>query len=134
MQVDELLKPFPIKEFHPFPRALMGPGSHELIGPEAHDFEEKIALPTEHILMEGLRQLDELQHIKEKLPPPEAKLVVVTPLEARLADLEPAELDVFQLVYNHGQLQAVLDHASDDDLVVATNIRELMKKKYIDSV
>ncbi len=23
MQVDELLKPFPIKEFHPFPRALM---------------------------------------------------------------------------------------------------------------
>ena len=35
MQVDELLKPFPIKEFHPFPRALMGPGSHELIGPEA---------------------------------------------------------------------------------------------------
>ena len=35
MQVDELLKPFPIKEFHPFPRALMGPGAHELIGPEA---------------------------------------------------------------------------------------------------
>ena len=35
MQVDELLKPFPIKEFHPFPRALMGPGAHEMIGPEA---------------------------------------------------------------------------------------------------
>jgi hypothetical protein len=35
MQVDELLKPFPIKEFHPFPRALLGPGSHEMIGPEA---------------------------------------------------------------------------------------------------
>ena len=26
MQVDELLKPFPIKEFHPFPRAMLGPG------------------------------------------------------------------------------------------------------------
>jgi formaldehyde dismutase / methanol dehydrogenase len=24
MQVDELLKPFPIKEFHPFPRACSG--------------------------------------------------------------------------------------------------------------
>ena len=33
MQVDELLKPFPIKEFHPFPRGLLGPGAHELIGP-----------------------------------------------------------------------------------------------------
>ncbi len=35
MQVDELLKPFPIKEFHPFPWALLGPGAHEMIGPEA---------------------------------------------------------------------------------------------------
>ena len=35
MKVEELLKPFPIKEFHPFPRAMMGPGAHELIGPEA---------------------------------------------------------------------------------------------------
>lgn len=35
MQVDQLLTPFPIKEFHPFPRALMGPGAHGLIGPEA---------------------------------------------------------------------------------------------------
>ncbi len=25
MQVEELLKPFPLKEFHPFPRALIGP-------------------------------------------------------------------------------------------------------------
>ena len=25
MQVDELLKPFPIKEFHPFPRACWAP-------------------------------------------------------------------------------------------------------------
>jgi len=33
MQVDELLMPFPIKEFHPFPRGLLGPGAHELIGP-----------------------------------------------------------------------------------------------------
>ena len=35
MQVDELLKPFPIKEFHPFPRGMLGPGAHEMIGPEA---------------------------------------------------------------------------------------------------
>ena len=35
MQVDELLKPFPIKEFHPFPRGMLGPGAHEMVGPEA---------------------------------------------------------------------------------------------------
>ena len=27
MKVEELLKPFPIKEFHPFPRAMLGPGA-----------------------------------------------------------------------------------------------------------
>ncbi len=35
MKVEELLKPFPIKEFHPFPRAMMGPGAFEMVGPEA---------------------------------------------------------------------------------------------------
>src|SRR5579859_161412 len=35
MKVEELLKPFPIKEFHPFPRAMLGPGAWELLGPEA---------------------------------------------------------------------------------------------------
>ena len=48
MQVDELLKPFPIKEFHPFPRALLGPGSHEMIGPEAPKigFQKTLILPS----------------------------------------------------------------------------------------
>ena len=27
MQVDELFKPFTLKEFHPVPRALLGPAS-----------------------------------------------------------------------------------------------------------
>ena len=54
MQVDELLKPFPIKEFHPFPRALMGPGSHELIGPEAL----KMGFKKTLIMTSGLRGTD----------------------------------------------------------------------------
>ena len=33
MKVEELLKPFPIKEFHPFPRAMIGPGAFEMVGP-----------------------------------------------------------------------------------------------------
>ena len=51
MQVDELLQPFPIKEFHPFPRALLGPGSHELIGPEAL----KLGFKKTLVMTSGLR-------------------------------------------------------------------------------
>ncbi|TDT33344.1 NDMA-dependent methanol dehydrogenase [Naumannella halotolerans] len=51
MQVEELLKPFPIKEFHPFPRALLGPGSHEIIGPEA----KKLGFKKILVMTSGLR-------------------------------------------------------------------------------
>ena len=63
MQVDELLQPFPIKEFHPFPRALLGPGSHELIGPEAI----KIGFQRPLIMPRGMRGTDMVHKIVESL-------------------------------------------------------------------
>ena len=61
MQVDELLKPFPVKEFHPFPRALMGPGAHEMIGPEALEPGFKKTL----VMTSGLRGSDIVNQIVE---------------------------------------------------------------------
>ncbi|AFM20522.1 alcohol dehydrogenase, class IV (plasmid) [Mycolicibacterium chubuense NBB4] len=63
MQVEELLKPFPIKEFHPFPRALMGPGAHELIGPEAI----KLGFKKTLVMTSGLRGSDIVHKIVESL-------------------------------------------------------------------
>jgi len=63
MQVDELLKPFPIKEFHPFPRALLGPGSHEMIGPEA----KKLGFTKTLIMTSGLRGTDIVHKIAESM-------------------------------------------------------------------
>ncbi|MXP23214.1 NDMA-dependent methanol dehydrogenase [Gordonia sp. HNM0687] len=61
MQVDELLKPFPIKEFHPFPRAMMGPGAHEMIGPEAL----KLGFKRTLVMTTGLRGSDTVHKIVE---------------------------------------------------------------------
>ena len=61
MQVDELLKPFPIKEFHPFPRAMMGPGAHEMIGPEAL----KLGFKKTLVMTTGLRGSDTVHKIVE---------------------------------------------------------------------
>ena len=63
MQVDELLQPFPIKEFHPFPRALLGPGSHELIGPEAL----KLGFKKTLVMTSGLRGSDIVHKIVESM-------------------------------------------------------------------
>ena len=63
MKVEDLLKPFPIKEFHPFPRALMGPGTWELIGPEAKalGFQRPLVMTT------GLRGTTIVNDIFESL-------------------------------------------------------------------
>src|SRR3712207_7077170 len=63
MKVEELLKPFPIKEFHPFPRALMGPGAHEIIGPEAL----KLGFKRTLIMTSGLRGTDVVHKIAESM-------------------------------------------------------------------
>ena len=63
MQVDELLKPFPIKEFHPFPRAMLGPGAHEMIGPEA----KKLGFRKILVMTTGLRGSDTVHKINESL-------------------------------------------------------------------
>ena len=56
--------------------------------------------------MEGMRQLDEYRVQLEKLPPLSAALAVPRPLEPKLRDLAPEELDVFQAV-----LEAETDRA-----------------------
>lgn len=63
MKVEDLLKPFPIKEFHPFPRALMGPGTWELIGPEA----KALGFERPLVMTSGLRGTTIVNDIVESL-------------------------------------------------------------------
>jgi hypothetical protein len=106
-------------------------GTFELLGPEPHNFPEQIDMSTEHILMEGLRQIDEIRHMQRKLPPPETELLIATPLLPKLSDLSPSELEVFQLVYNYGSVGNVLDRASATDLDVAYLLGDLIEKGYV---
>jgi hypothetical protein len=107
-------------------------GTFELLGPQPHSSAEMLNLPTEHILMEGLRQLDELRHKQSKLPPRQARLGVVRPLESRLAELSPAELDVFQLALVAPiTVQGVFDRSTVNDVEAAAILDKLLKKKYL---
>jgi hypothetical protein len=92
---------------------------------------EEIQESTEALLMEGVRQLDEIVNIAHMLPPPGSPLAVPTPLAGRLRDLTPQELDTFQLVLDHGQLQKVLDHYPGTDLDCANTLVALMKREFV---
>ena len=82
MQVDELLKPFPIKEFHPFPRALMGPGAHEMIGPEAL----KLGFKKTLVMTSGLRGTDIVHKIVESMKYHGLEVVVYDKVESNPKD------------------------------------------------
>ncbi|MDX6293598.1 MAG: formaldehyde dismutase / methanol dehydrogenase [Kribbellaceae bacterium] len=82
MQVDELLKPFAIKEFHPFPRALLGPGSHEQIGPEAR----KLGFKRSLVMTTGLRGTDIVHKIVESMKSHGIEVVVYDKVESNPKD------------------------------------------------
>ncbi len=92
---------------------------------------EEIQESTEALLMEGVRQLDEFRNLQRHLPPLGSPLAVPTPLAGKLRELSPSELDTFQLVLDHGQLQKVLDHFPGSDLDCATNLITLMKREFV---
>jgi hypothetical protein len=92
---------------------------------------EEMQESTEALLMEGVRQLDEYNNMAGKLPAPHSALAVPTPLAGKLRELKPEELDVFQLVLDHGQLQAVLDNFPGSDLEAAEALSSLMRAEFV---
>jgi hypothetical protein len=106
-------------------------GDFELRPAETQEFMVELDSSTEALLMDALRQLDELKRIQKDLPPEGARLGLAHPLTAPLRELSPVQLDVLQVVHNHGSLQAVLDHSEKDDVVTAEALVHLLKKEYV---
>jgi hypothetical protein len=106
-------------------------GAFELEPPDERTVMEEIQESTEALLMEGMRQLDEVMRVMPDAPAPNTRLAIPTPLAGRLRDLSPGELDVFQMVLDHGSLQAVLDNYPGSDLDAYTHLQALMTREFV---
>ena len=106
-------------------------GEFELRPPDNQEFMTELDESTEHLLMDALRQLDELRRIQGSLPPMDETLTISVPMQPALRDLSPEELDVLQLVINWGSLQGVFDNASQDDVAIATTVAALLQRGYL---
>ena len=106
---------------------------HFEFGPNDEDEEFLIELeaPTEALLMEALRQLDEFRRVAPDLPRPGEQVTVPRPLGPLLSALEPLDLDVFQLVLNDGQMQHVFDQSPGTDLETANALLSLIHRGYL---
>lgn len=106
-------------------------GTFELDSAEEKTFLDEVRDSTEGLLMEGMRLLDEFKRVEDDLPARTAQLIIPQPLTAPLTALKPEQLEIFQIVLNGGNLQAVLDRSKLSDADAAVALIELIKKDYV---
>jgi hypothetical protein len=106
-------------------------GVFDLEPVENESFPNEVEISVQELLMEGLRQLDEFNSLRTKLPDLRARLGIASPLIPPLRDLAPEDLDVLQLVHNYGTMESVLNKSLALDLETAEIISKLLKKKYL---
>lgn len=97
----------------------------------APSFDTEIEGDTRNLVLEGMRQFDELKLYVEHLPGRTARLRVAHPLRARLSALSAEALDTLQLVLNHGEVGKVLDYSEASDLETCQDLLYLVQNDYL---
>ncbi|HNS96747.1 MAG TPA: DUF4388 domain-containing protein [Polyangiaceae bacterium] len=122
-------------EIHPFKSVFRmlswTNGLFDLEPPDERTFANPLDMPVQGVLMEGMRQMDELNQIKERLPRLTSRLHMAMPLQPALRDLKPQELDILQLVHNFGYFEQVLNQSPSSDLDTAQAILKLIDNGYL---
>ncbi len=119
----------PLKAF--FRMLALTEGLFELNPAEQRTFTNPLDASVQEALMEGFRQLDELNQLKTRLPPLDARLILKTPLEAPLHELDPAHLDILQQALNSPHLQGLLDRSRLTDLETGEIVLSLIQRGYL---
>jgi hypothetical protein len=106
-------------------------GTFDFESPEEHPLSATLSSTVQELLMEGLRQIDELNAIRHQLPDLSTQLTIPHPLVPPLRDLSPLELDVLQAAYNHLYVSAVFNKSPATDLDTAKAIVRLIEAGYV---
>lgn len=108
-------------------------GLFELEPPDSMKYKGALDAAVPEVLMEVLRQQDEMSTVKSKLPPLEASLQLKTPMAAPLNELEPRQLDVLQMALNSPSVTALFERSKYSDLDTARILVELLARGYLQS-
>jgi hypothetical protein len=106
-------------------------GFFELTSPSSEKFMVELDESTEGLLMDAMREMDEMERIKEQIPKAEAKFSLASPISPALRDLNGDQLDVLQLVHNYGKVQTVLDKSVSSDLETFQALLHLIRNGFI---
>ncbi len=94
-------------------------------------FEEEIEGNPRQLLVEGLRQYDELKRYEAHLPRSGQRLLLAVPLEPRLSALSPEALDTLQVAVNCAEFRLILDYSEATDLETCQDLLYLLQNGYL---
>jgi len=106
-------------------------GTFDLLPKVERSFPTEIQSSIEGLLMEGMRQLDEMRRLGDALPPLQSLISVASPMAQPLRDASPEELDVIQLALDYDTLVDLMNHAGKPDPEVADIVVALLEKGYL---
>jgi len=110
-----------------------GKGSFRL---DAYDenlvFNDTFNEATESILIEAMRQTDEVRRLMPELPPLDANLQLCIPMTPKLSELDASELETLQLVINFGRVKSVIDKTPETDHKAIHNLHKLLREGYVE--
>ncbi|NCQ60271.1 MAG: DUF4388 domain-containing protein [Myxococcales bacterium] len=107
-------------------------GTFDMDPPDEREFNNAIERSTEALLMEAMRQLDEIRRLGPDMPAMSAQLGLIVPLIPPLRELSPDELDVLQLAHNYGHVESVLNKSLASDLETSGILVKLIKSGYLE--
>ena len=106
-------------------------GTFSLDHPSSQTFNEEMEASTEALLMEGMRQLDEIANLGPHVPSLDQNLGIRQPLIPPLRALTPELLDTMQLVHNCINVEAILNTSLASDFETFQDLVYLLQNDYI---
>lgn len=92
---------------------------------------QKISRPTDNLIMEGLRQYDEWESLKDKFPPMDARLKVLIDPSTLPKGLRPITQEIFLLIEFYPRVSDIIDRNTFPDYEVMRTIMTLLNKGII---
>ena len=103
----------------------------KLYPPHDQEIHEPIRENATVLLKQALEQEEQLKRYQKELPTSIHNLTVNRPLRPLLRDLRPDYMDTFQLIYNEGILDKILNKSNYTDLETYQHVVFLHKHNYI---
>jgi CheY-like chemotaxis protein len=94
----------------------------------------KIQSPTDNLLMEGMRQLDEWQRLKEGFPDADSQLKLKVDISQLPKGLRPITQEVFLLLEFYTRVEDIVDNCSFPDYEIYQTLQNLLNNGIIEEV